>query len=356
MLLRNCESFQTVAYSVVARRRPTGNCGLRDYGVPGQLGLEKTPEEYVQKLVEVFREVRRVLRPDGTLWLNLGDSYAGSWGASGHRSEIDGGESTQREKNSEYFARGGYENHRETPPTAKQLAGIKPKDLVGIPWMVAFALRADGWWLRSDIIWSKPNPMPESVTDRPTKAHEYIFLLTKAPQYYYDAEAIKNPPIESLLRQLRDGYDGEATKDYAAVGAQNPSTTKSRIIENKLRKTDKQRGHSRRHAGFNDRWDSMTKEEQCALGSNRKTVWTVATQPRKETHFATFPDEIPEICIKAGTKKGDTVLDPFAGSGTTAQVAKRLGREYITIELNPKYVKELIEPSLEKINPLFNES
>ena len=309
------------------------NCGARR--IDNQIGLEKTPEEYVGKLVKVFREVKRVLRDDGVLWLNLGDSYNGSGGAGGD------------------YSPGGLKEGQPKYP-GRKIQTLKPKDLVGIPWRVAFALQADGWWLRSDIIWSKPNPMPESVRDRPTKAHEYIFFLTKSARYYYDADAVKNPPSAALLKQIQDGYDGNGRKDYESVGVQNPSSTKARIIEGKRRKTDKQRGHSRRHAGFNDRWDQMTKEEQAALGSNMRSVWNIATKPYPGAHFATFPEEIPERCIKAGSKPGDIVLDPFGGSGTTGRVAKRLNREYILIELNPTYSEDLIKPGLAKINPLFD--
>lgn len=294
--------------------------GLRDYGHAGQIGLEATPDEYVAKMVEVFREVRRVLRDDGTLWLNLGDSYSGA-GYSNHKNT--GG--AQRED-------GGKQRHMTG-------TGLKAKDLVGIPWRVAFALQADGWYLRQDIIWHKPNPMPESVRDRCTKAHEYIFMLTKSAKYYYDADAIKTPPSDALLKQVAEGYSGESTKDYAEGGAQDASVTKTRIIENARKKIDKQRGHGRRHDGFNARWDSMTKAEQQSLGANKRDVWTVATKPFKGAHFATFPPDLIEPCILAGCPAGGTVLDPFGGSGTTAMVAQRRGRNSIMCELNPEYAK-----------------
>lgn len=298
--------------------------GLRDYGVEGQLGLEPTPDEFVAALVAVFREVRRVLRDDGTVWLNLGDSYA-----SGGRKSRDPG----RSKIHPSFEGDAYADglRPDDPP------GVKPKDLIGIPWMVAFALRADGWYLRQDIIWSKPNPMPESVRDRCTKAHEYLFMLSKSPRYYYDADAIKNPPSEALLEQVRDGYSGNDTKDYASGGAQSASGTKARIIERAREKIDKQRGHSRRHAGFNDRWDGLTREQQIALGSNKRSVWEVTTKPYSEAHFATFPPALVEPCIKAGSPVGGHVLDPFGGAGTTGLVADRLQRHATLIELNPDY-------------------
>ncbi|MEE9149957.1 MAG: site-specific DNA-methyltransferase [Candidatus Tectomicrobia bacterium] len=269
----------------------------------GNLGLEPTPELYVEHLVEVMREVRRVLQDDGTLWLNLGDSYSGS----------GRGPSSMN---------AAQEMWNATVPV-----GLKPKDLVGIPWRVAFALQADGWWLRSDIVWSKPNPMPESVTDRPTRSHEYLFLLTKKVRYYYDADAIREPAkMESEARYGRNSsYNG--SKPYAMK--QGPTG----------RKTDKQRGHSRRHAGFNDRWDAMSREEQQAGGANKRSVWEIATQPYPGAHFAVFPEKLVEPCILAGCPEGGTVLDPFAGSGTVGLVAERLGRHSILIDASEDYCR-----------------
>ena len=271
--------------------------GLRDYGVAGQLGLEKTPEEYVAHLVEVFREVRRVLRSDGTLWLNLGDSYANK----GCDSSSVGGFTGERIRKK---LAGDNPNDscqdsrpRDIPP------GLKIKDLVGIPWRVAFALQADGWWLRQDIIWHKPNPMPESVRDRCTKAHEYIFMLSKSARYYYDAEAIReavNPNNSGVIGGVR------ARTASGPLGGENK--------QNEIRRE----------------YDEIK-------GANLRSVWTIATRPYAEAHFATFPPEIPERCIKAGCPKGGTVLDPFFGAGTTGMVAMRLGREFIGIELNEKY-------------------
>ena len=287
--------------------------GLRDYGIDGQLGLEPTPEEYVANMVAVFREVRRVLKDDGTLWLNLGDSYAATGksggGDQGRRWE-DHGADTEG-------PRGG--KWSPAPP------GLKPKDLVGIPWRVAFALQADGWWLRSDIIWAKPNPMPESITDRPTKAHEYIFLLSKSARYYYDADALRSPYKPETFD--RYSYPMQNT----APQARQPDGNMS------------QRGKNRTK-GPNE------------LGCNIRTVWTIATQPYPDAHFATFPEEIPRRCIKAGSKPGDTVLDPFAGSGTVVAMAIDLGREGIGIELNPEYI-ELAERRLRsKQRPLIPEA
>ncbi len=279
---------------------------LRNYDVAEQIGLEETPEEYIAKMVEVFREVKRVLRDDGTLWLNIGDSYAfsGKGGNPGHSPHIkqktNAGSLSVRN-----LKRGG--------------DGLKPKDLVGIPWMLAFALRADGWYLRCDIIWSKPNPMPESVTDRPTKAHEYIFLLSKSEHYFYDHEAIKEPAIYSgLAGQSESGY-----KDATTYNGKH---------------SDKQRGHSRRHAGFNERWDKMTRKEQCSGMRNKRSVWQVPTKPYAGAHFATFPTKLIEPCILAGCPAGGTVLDPFTGSGTTGEVAIKSGRQFVGIELNPEYL------------------
>jgi len=283
--------------------------GLRDYGCAGQIGLEAKPDAYVARLVDVFREVRRVLRDDGTLWLNLGDSYA-----SGGRKSRDPGQSKIHPAfDGDEFADG----LRPVDPP-----GIKPKDLLGIPWMVAFALRADGWWLRQDIIWHKPNPMPESVTDRCTKAHEYVFMLTKSARYFYDAAAISEPMIYAGVT----GMDASGYKDAEAFAGKHA-------------KADKQRGHSRRHAGFNDRWDAMTKARQCSAMRNARSVWPIATRPYSGAHFATMPPDLAERCIKAGSKPGDMVLDPFGGAGTTGLVADRLGRSATLIELNPEYAR-----------------
>lgn len=295
---------------------------LRDYGVPGQIGLEPTPEAYVETLVQVFREVWRVLRDDGTVWLNLGDSYAAARGGTGMPAETLAGGINGHGDDAAHRGRGARDNGNARRDCARY--GLKHKDLIGIPWRVAFALQADGWYLRSDIIWAKPNPMPESVTDRPTKAHEYVFLLTKRARYYYNGDAIKNPPAASTLREIAAGYDGTATKDYEAAGVQNPSIVKARII---ARKREKQRGHGRRHA------------EQIALGSNARTVWTIATQPYPGSHFATMPEALAERCIRAGSRPGDLVLDPFGGSGTTVRVARRLNRRGVMLELNPAYLE-----------------
>jgi DNA modification methylase len=362
--------------------------GLRDYGHDGQIGLEKTPEEYVEKLVQIFREVRRVLRADGTLWLNIGDSYASGksrYSSSPHT--ISGGKD-----------RGDAHNKK---PDLYYHPSLKDKDLIGIPWMLAFALRADGWWLRQDIIWHKPNPMPESVTDRCTKSHEYIFLLTKSARYYYDAEAVKE----------RANYDGR--KDSVMKGSEKYANG---FVPNTSPHTMAVRGHERWQRGDNGEYLR-----------NRRSVWTVTTQPFKGAHFAVFPQKLIEPCIKAGTsergvcskcgaswdrvtktetsyqggsgragrtaeeiggKWGDKrygknillgpvnstqttgwrptcdcnadtvpaiVLDPFAGSGTTLIVSEKLGRDSVGIELSEDYCK-MIQKRIDEIHPsLFNE-
>jgi DNA modification methylase len=336
--------------------------GLRDYGVEGQIGLEKTPEEFITKMVEVFREVRRVLRDDGTCWLNLGDSYAADRGGSCQPAEtLAGGIHGHSEYDDALRGRlrEGKQSHRDAPAI-----GLKHKDMVGIPWRVAFALQSDGWYLRSDIIWSKPNPMPESVTDRPTKSHEYIFLLTKKARYYYDADAVREPGTryEWNTQKFKDGD----------ITCHRHSTQGKEVGDS-------------------------------TAGRNRRTVWEIATQPFPGSHFATFPEALVEPCIKAGTSergccsvcgapwvrvvdhdfvgdntgkrpdslvrpgtlcrppsgalyKGKTtgwqpscscnadtvpcvVLDPFGGSGTVGKVARDLKRKAILIELNAEYIK-----------------
>ena len=269
--------------------------GLRDYGVDGQVGHEPTPAEYVEKLVSVFREVHRVLRDDGTLWLNLGDSYA---------SFRDGKaipDTTRGDSNGTLVPKGSARNR-----SASTFAGtsIKHKDLIGIPWRVAFALQADGWHLRQDIIWHKPNPMPESVTDRCTKAHEYVFLLSKSPKYYYDHEAVKEP-----AKRAGDIPGGK--------------------------------GHYIQHSAGGHNKDGLTAcgEKPVSEKRNRRSVWTVATRPYKGAHFATFPPALIEPCVLAGSRVGDVVLDPFSGSGTTGQVCVENGRQYLGIELNREYIE-----------------
>lgn len=305
--------------------------GLRDYGHADQIGMEETPEKFVQNLVDVFHEVKRVLKDDGTLWLNLGDSYA-----SGPRNRTK----EQAERNSTLA--GSLDSQSASLKQINKITGdLKPKDLIGIPWMVAFALRADGWYLRQDIIWAKKNCMPESVADRCTKSHEYIFMLSKSSKYYYDQKAIMEPAIYDV-----DGT-GTASRKARANGNKLQPTEKvngiraglkdARLME--VKNQDKQRGHSRRHDGFNDRWDKMTKEVQCTGMRNKRDVWTISPAQYPEAHFATFSEEIPAICIKAGCPVDGLVLDPFSGAGTTALVARKLGRNYIGFEINPEYVR-----------------
>jgi DNA modification methylase len=291
--------------------------GLRNYGHDGQIGLESTPEEYVARMVEVFREVRRVLRDDGTLWLNLGDSYAASNGKKSNR--------PQRAFNGQGWVgeRGGYAcANRANLDATIDYGECKPKDLVGIPWRVAFALQADGWWLRQDIIWHKPNPMPESVRDRCTKAHEYVFLLTKSQRYYYDAEAVSEAAVYAGVPQSFDTPYKNAGRGSGKKPSGNEKPGSAPVV-------------------YNTR--------------NRRSVWTVTTKPYSGAHFAVMPPDLVEPCIKAGCPEGGTVLDPFAGSGTTLAVAAELGRNGIGCELNPEYI-ELAEQRIAKVKaktPLF---
>jgi len=289
-----------------------------------QLGLEETPEEYVENMVQVFREVHRVLRDDGTLWLNLGDSYWGGKGQSGQGSPEYQEARKDVSINKPYHQIAG---SKLTRPSDGKHNIIKPKDLVGIPWRVAFALQADGWYLRQDIIWHKPNPMPESVTDRCTKAHEYIFLLSKSKQYYYDHEAIK---------------------EDAVCG------TDLGVLRSKQNSNDK---HVSAHAqSIQDRINSGVISTEAGSGKrNKRSVWTVTTKPFKGAHFAVFPPELITPCVLSGCPKGGTVLDPFTGSGTTGLVGKRLGCNFIGIELNPTYAKIARNRIEDEQDGLFNE-
>lgn len=255
--------------------------GLRDYGAEGQFGLEETPEKFVENLVLLFREIRRAMKDTGTLWLNLGDSYAGN--------------NSQASNN----GRAGFGNPREKVVN-RISSGLKQKDLIGIPWMVAFALRADGWYLRQDIIWHKPNPMPESVTDRCTKSHEYIFLLSKSQKYFYNADAIKEDAMPD--NTIRD-------RDITRLNNTPGRTRMGGLVKN----------------------DYEVR--------NKRSVWSVTTKPFKEAHFATFPEDLIEPCVLAGCPKGGLIYDPFGGAGTTAKVAVKHGRNYIMSEINPDYIK-----------------
>ena len=368
--------------------------GLRDYGVAGAIGLEPTFDEHLDVIVRVFREVRRVLRHDGTCWLNYGDAYAGSWGAQSRgnpcveTSTLSGGQVYAGPKGTH-------------TGSVKRTPGLKPKDLLMMPARIALALQSDGWWLRSEIIWHKVNPMPESVRDRPTSAHEKMYLLTKAARYFYDADAVRTARTYPNRPTFRPGY---------ADHQHEPQ-----------KRTDKQRGHGRQHAGFNERWDAMPKDEQQVNGANLRNVWAIATHAYPGAHFATFPPALVEPCIQAGTsekgcceqcgkpwvrltepaqggsmgqswhdhrddnmrgqrgthcdgrayRRGKTggwspacdctadtvpctVLDPFGGSGTVGLVADRLGRDAILIELNPDYA-DMARERIRADAPLFAE-
>lgn len=267
--------------------------GLRDYGVPGQIGQESSPEEYIHRLAEVFHEVWRVLRPDGTLWLNIGDSYT-----SGGR--------TARDFDKKLPARAAGQRPK-TP------GGMKPKDLIGIPWMLAFALRSDGWYLRQDIIWHKINAMPESVRDRCTKSHEYIFLLSKSERYHFDCDAIREPFLTADRKGDRRSYRPGCASSF-----------------------DMDAGHQSQKGNF----AGLPLNPK---GRGKRDVWPISTGSFQGAHFAVFPEKLVEPCILAGCPEGGTVLDPFAGSGTTGVVAKRLGRNFIGIELNPEYRNMAVE-------------
>lgn len=285
---------------------------LRDYGIDGQIGLETIPEEYISKLVDVFREVRRVLKQDGTLWLNIGDSYAGSGKG-------------KRDTHTRNMGNKGTLNNSALQGNFKN-AEIKPKDLIGIPWLLAFALRKDGWYLRQDIIWHKPNCMPESVRDRCTRSHEYIFLLSKSKQYYYDSEAISELIAGSSTKrylqniEAQKGSDRQPGKTNGNMKAVLPRFGGEKYAEGSIR----------------------TKNGNVYIPSlrrNKRDVWTVSTAGFKGAHFAVFPEKLIEPCILAGCKEGGTVLDPFCGSGTTGVVAEKNNRNFIGIELNPKYAE-----------------
>jgi DNA modification methylase len=296
--------------------------GLRDYGQDGQLGLESTPELYVENMVAVFREVRRVLADDGVCWLNLGDSYKPS-----------GNGSTKKGLNERYFGRefasdkqGADEGHLDRSQFKAE--GLKPKDLVGIPWRVAFALQADGWWLRQDIIWHKPNPMPESVTDRCTKAHEYLFMLTKSSRYYYNNDAIREPAVGKFNPNFKP-----RKKDWRERGWPTDENGNASKTGNPIQATNPQAPEG---------------------GRNRRSVWTITTKPFKGAHFAVMPEALCEPPILASSRPGDLVLDPFTGSGTVAVVALRHNRNFIGTELNPEYA-EIAKTRISNANPLMNE-
>lgn len=319
--------------------------GLRDYGHPDQIGLEQTPEQYVAGMVQVFEQARRVLKPEGTLWLNLGDSY---WGGKG----MNGNSKARRTADE----RGAIQSGGTPLQSMRALDGkhdhIKPKDLVGIPWMVAFALRSAGWYLRQDIIWHKPNPMPESVTDRCTKAHEYIFLLSKSQKYFYDHEAIKQDAKDAkddyrrLMQQKSDNKSNpsEMVNGLRPKSWNGSSFDKGKTGEMKHTRGGRKSGNKERKPGSERGCPEGTGSNVCGsvpwegMKANKRSVWTVTTKPFKEAHFATFPEDLIVDCIKAGCPEGGVVLDPFMGAGTTALVSRKLGRNYVGFELNPEYI------------------
>ena len=282
--------------------------GLRDYGVDGMIGLEDTPDAHMARLVDVFREVRRILRDDGTIWINYGDSYHANVGAG--------------------FAAEGTRQRGTLGGSVPVDHPCKPKDLLGLPWMLAFALRADGWFLRSDIIWHKPNPMPESVTDRPTKSHEHLFLLSKRARYFYDSDAVREPHVTFTPESKMTGG-----RNHIGHAGGTPEQGKNA-------------GNNNLHGA---RWDQAFHPG----GRNLRDVWTIPTAPYPGAHFATFPEALVIPAIKAGCPAGGTVLDPFAGAGTTLLVAQSLGRDSIGIELNPEYA-EMARKRITGKAPLFN--
>lgn len=327
--------------------------GLRDYGVDGQIGLEASPREFIARLVLVFREVHRVLRDDGTLWVNMGDSYAGSWGAHGRDDMGLGGSALTQRQVAASARKQKQANH----------SGWKPKDLMGMPWRLAFALQDDGWYLRQDIIWHKPNPMPESTRDRCTKAHEYLFLLSKSARYYYDSDAIREP-ANMTGKGSANGFRGGAYVDGAtfenAQGGQRTIRGNSQPVPKGWDTSTGEGSHGSYHkkgAARGSKRNSFARETKYSDGEhgqkaqhrpdrvdvdygetrNKRSVWTVATHGFKGAHFATFPPDLIRPCILAGAPRGGLVLDPFGGAGTTALVAMQEGRRSVLCELNPEY-------------------
>jgi DNA modification methylase len=327
--------------------------GLRDYGVDGQIGLEPSPGDFVEEMVAVFGEVRRVLRSDGTLWLNLGDSYT----------PVNRGENARPRRETMTGIQVGnphadIRTRREVIQAVAQ-SGLKQKDLMGIPWMVALALRADGWYLRSDIIWAKKSCMPESVTDRPTKSHEYVFLLSKSERYYYDMDAIAEPLADASVSRLSqpnlDAQEGSArvpgkTNGNMKAVSRNPSkaSNSGTRLDGGAAKT----GNAQTSAGLHRNGGNAQLPD--ATTRNARTVWSLAAQPFKDAHFATMPPALAEKCILAGCPEGGTVLDPFGGAGTTGLVADRHKRDAILIELNPEYA-DMAKRRIVNDAPLFAE-
>ena len=293
--------------------------GLRDYGISEQIGLEETPDLYIEKLLQIFSEVYRVLKKEGTFWLNIGDSYAGS--GHGYLSEIKDKQATNK----------GSLCFRNRPP-APVPKGLKAKDLIGIPWMLAFALRESGWYLRQDIIWNKTNPMPESVRDRCTKSHEYIFLLTKSKKYYFNYEAILEPAAFDGRKDTMMKGSQKYAENYTGLNQQSFASKGHERCPNKIRGYATKEGNIGLPASYHGI------NIQTYPARNKRDVWTLSTKPLKEAHFASYPPELILPCILAGCPEQGIVLDPFMGSGTTAIVAKQNNRNYIGFELNPEYV------------------
>lgn len=324
--------------------------GLRDYGIAEQIGLEPTPAEFVEQLVDVFRKVRRVLRDDGTLWLNLGDSYAGSWGAQSREHAGKHAPNVSALSANQVIAAQRKASGTGSIPLG---SGLKPKDLFGIPWRVAFALQAEGWYLRQDIIWAKPNPMPESVRDRCTKAHEYVFLLSKSPRYFFDADAIAEQATGQLPGNVnqqrvpgeREGDNANLRNGLHAYADRQRSKRNSFARETKASAGD--HGQSAQHRSDREDIDYTGTR-------NKRSVWTIPTKAFSEAHFATMAPELAETCILAGCPEGGTVLDPFGGAGTTGLVADRLQRDAVLIELNPDYAG-IAERRIKGDAPLFAE-
>ncbi|WLI49289.1 site-specific DNA-methyltransferase [Pseudomonas sp. FP833] len=300
--------------------------GLRDYGMAGQIGLEETPAEFIARLVEVFREVRRVLRNDGTVWVNMGDTYASI--AGGYAS---GGSAGKHDIVSQATRGAVLRGKRRLPPM-----GLKQKDLMGIPWRLAFALQDDGWYLRQDIIWSKPNPMPESTKDRCTKSHEYLFLLSKSPRYYYDQDAIKEPVALSSITRLAQDLEQQRGSDRVP-GKTNGPMKAVRSKRDSFKRDDSKREQPIPGQSLGTHRPDREESDWPLDTRNKRSVWTVPTQGFKGAHFATFPPDLIRPCILAGAPLGSVVLDPFGGAGTTAVVAMQEGRKSILCELNPEY-------------------
>lgn len=302
-----------------------------------QIGLEETPEDYIERLVTLFREIRRVLKKEGTCWVNLGDSY---------NSTPSGNTDKWIEENRDRISWRKMQKGEERPQQRKAglVKGLKPKDLIGIPWMFAFAMRADGWYLRQDIIWHKPNPMPEAVTDRCTKSHEYIFLFSKSQRYYFDYEAIMEEAVTQVDPRIgkrveydgmRKGQEGTGNRSFVPLKVRYGNGTKAERTHEQGYAKKENGGHRDNSGGF----DSEMVMKDGVVVRNKRDVWSVQVRPNKEAHFATYPQMLIQPCILAGSPQGGVILDPFMGSGTTGIVARKLGRKYVGIELNPEYQK-----------------